>query len=176
MGGDDTDKPDPTPAPVPFTYASAEERDTPVIPEAHSHGGSYTISEAQADTQMPDIPFVQRSEETSAASIAQHGSTSSTFSPQETSIASDPQTPAHATTTYETQHLNSSSHVPPASESQPISSAPATSKPSSTTTTAAPQQHAPSSSDPPVQETQDDQEEIVPIGRALEVDVGLDRS
>ena len=161
--GDHTGKPDPTPVPIPFTFALAGERDTQVIPEAQSYGGSYTRADAQANTEMPDAPSAHRSEETSATSTVQHDSTHSL---QENSAALEPQIPSYEAATNKTQDTpdpNTSSYVP----------AHPTSKPSSSSITAAPQQIAPSSSDLPTQEVQDDQEGIVPIGRALEVDVGL---
>ena len=171
---DHPNRPDPTPTSIPFTFATVEERDTQVIPEPHSHGGSYTIPDAQANTAMPDAPSAPRSEGTSATSTAQQGNTSTHENP----IALEPQSSSHPTPLYETQTAldsNTSSQVPPALIPQFIQSAPATSKPSSSTTAAAPPQDVPSTSEPSAQDTQGDQEEIVPIGRALEVDVCLQR-
>ena len=192
MDGNANETHHPAPTPVPFTSAAGEERDAgeASIPEAQSHSGSYAVVEGEANTHMPDAPSLQgpsaagtqlgiqnqwhpSSHDSSVVPESQNKSyPAPAIHGLEPSLQPSTALPTSSVPTARGPSFSSSQNSTAINPQAPTLPIPATSKPSSSITPEASQQQAPPSSNSTEHATQVDQENIVPVGRALEVDVG----
>ena len=181
-------EPDPIPA-IPFTFAAGQEHDAQAsIPEAQHHGGSYAVAKGQTNTDVSDAPLIQPNETTSNPDTRHNVQKDLGFNTHDIPAGSGLHTapaiyvPKHSSHSHaafapssETIAKNTNffpSHVPATNAPQvSIPPIPAPNKLSSSIPSAF-QQQALLAPNTTAHESQNDHEELVPVGRALEVDVG----